>query len=397
MREPDGKENTPLPVAGPLRPVRGLVLTRNRHGVPFALTDLRKWIRLNADLFKTRKIDLLAGADTLPLLADLADFTRRENAVLSLRVQDPELPGLFQAAAEAGGLDLFFCPPPPDPVLLAAFLDGAEQAGLPVRVQVSPVPGALPDPDALAEALKRAISVNIALSDPFLPDATRPLEDAAAVWMNRLVRALDQRGVEANLIGLPFCHVSEENRPHLLNRQQFFLDHQQYNKAAYELAEKVFGCGPHRLSKVLENLLARGASLHHAIDRALLPWILDHPRAHVRTWKLHQVTRHFRFLRKTVPLPETVSACEAEVAKLREEQRRTLSPVCAQCRFQRVCDHRPRPSATCSRASLSAPKKANRCWPPRAGGGSARAIMTRWTRRGGGCRRIWRPWRRRRA
>ncbi len=339
MREPDGKESPPLPADGPLRPVRGLVLTRNRRGAPFALTDLRKWIRLNADVFKARKMDLLAGADTLPLLADLADFTRRENAVLSLRMQDAALPGLFETAAQAGVLDIFFCPNSPDPAVVSAFMDAAEKAGLPVRMQVSPVPGALPDPDTLAEALKRAASVNVALSDPFIPAPARPLADAAAEWMNRLVHTLDQRGVEANLVGLPFCQVSEENRPHLLNRQQFFLDHQQYNKASYELAEKVFGCGPHRLSKVLENLLARGASLHHAIDRALLPWILDHPRAHVRTWMLHKVTRHFRFLQKTVPLPETVSACEAEVAKLREEQRRTLGPVCAQCRFQRVCDH----------------------------------------------------------
>ena len=169
MCEPEDKVTAASAPEGPLRPVRGLVLTRNRHGVPFALTDLRKWIRLNADVFKARKVDLLAGVDTLPQVAELADFTRRENAVLSLRVHDAELPALFETAAQAGVPDLFFCPPSPDPAVLAAFLDGAEKVGLPVRVQVSPVPGALPDPDALAEVLKRAFAVNVALSDPFLP------------------------------------------------------------------------------------------------------------------------------------------------------------------------------------------------------------------------------------
>ncbi|HPA40667.1 MAG TPA: hypothetical protein PKV69_01545, partial [Candidatus Hydrogenedentes bacterium] len=98
MCEPEDKVTAASAPEGPLRPVRGLVLTRNRHGVPFALTDLRKWIRLNADVFKARKMDLLAGADTLPQVAELADFTRRENAVLSLRVHDAELPGLFGTA-----------------------------------------------------------------------------------------------------------------------------------------------------------------------------------------------------------------------------------------------------------------------------------------------------------
>ena len=48
MCEPEDKVTAASAPEGPLRPVRGLVLTRNRHGVPFALTDLRKWIRLNA-------------------------------------------------------------------------------------------------------------------------------------------------------------------------------------------------------------------------------------------------------------------------------------------------------------------------------------------------------------
>ena len=159
-------------------------------------------------------------------------------------------------------------------------------------------------------------------------------------WMNDLVRALDAEGIDVNLIGLPYCHVAEANYPTVLSQVQFFADHQQYAKRSYEVAEKVNKCGMHRMSKVIESLLSQGMSLHTAIDRAVLPWILDHPRLYARVWMFHKFTRHLTFLKKNIPLPESVSACEVELEKLREKQRQTLGPECAQCKFQRICDHK---------------------------------------------------------
>ena len=345
MLKPENQTGpSPVPEAS-LPPVRGLVLAHNRRGAAYGLTDIKKWIRLSDNVFKVRKVDLLAAEEHFGFMADLLAFACEEQVALSLRTSAPCPPPSLKAWSEAGLHDLFLCPAEPDPVQLSAWLDAATDAGLAARVQIMPpAAGPLPDAEQLAACLSRAVSVNVALADPFQPQtapgpgATDDRETAA--WMNRMVRALDARGVEANLIGLPWCHVDEANYPHLLHRQQFFLDHQQYNKAAYELAEKMTVCGPARMSKVLENLLARGASMHHRIDQILLPWIFDHPAAHVRLWMLHKVTRHVRFLQKKAqPLPESVAACEQAVEKLRLEQQRTLGPVCARCRFQRICDH----------------------------------------------------------
>jgi len=332
----------------PLPPVRGLVLAHNRRGSAYALTDIKKWIRLENNVFKAQKIDLLAEEEHFGSVADLLDFAREEHVVLSLRTAASTPPSTLKTWKTAGLHDLFLCPAQPDTASLAAWLDAAEKAGVPVRVQLAPTSaGALPDPKDIAACLARAVSVNVALADPFTPLPDKPAASdgrTVVAWMNQVVRALDQCGVEANLIGLPWCFVDEANYAHLLNRRQFFLDHQQYNKAAYDLAGNMFGCGPGRMSMVLENLLARGASMHHVIDRILLPWVFGHPAAHVRVWMLHKVTRHFRFMRRQAqPLPENVGACEAGLEKLRLKERRALGPVCARCRFQRICDHETEP------------------------------------------------------
>jgi hypothetical protein len=345
MLKPEEQQKAAAMPEEPIPPVRGLVLTHNRRGVPYALTDIKKWVRLNARVFKVEKIDLLAEFGCFGFVPDLLAFVREEHVVLSLRTAENEAPAALKAWADAGLQDVFLCPVQPDTAALGVWLDAATAAGLDARVQLSVPAGPLPDPETLAACLARAVSVNVALYDPFTtaPGSAGEDDRQTVSWMNRLVRALDDCGVEVNLIGLPYCHVDEANYPHLQNRQQFFLDHQQYNKNSYELAEKISVCGPRRMSKVMENLLARGASMHHAIDRILLPWIFDHPAAHVRLWMLHKVTRHFRFLQRQQPFPESVSACEAALEALRLEQRRTLGPECAKCRFQRICDHETEP------------------------------------------------------
>lgn len=329
---------------GMLLPLRGLALSHNYQGVPFSLTSLKKWIRLNNRVFKVEKIDLMLEKDTIAYLSELLEFVRNEKIYMSLRVSDLEVFETLPNLADVGLHDIFFTPDTIDNLRLASCIAACRDAGLPVRVQVLASGVNYSSAEELAALLSQAVSVNVALSDPFSEPqpAAANLEDCRRTvdWMNGLVRELETRGVEANLIGLPYCHVEESNYPNVVSRAQFFSDHQQYAKCSYEVAEKVYKCGIHRMSKVMESLLSQGMSLHASIDRAVLPWILDHPRLYVRVWMFHKFTRHFNFLKKAVPLPENLNACEAELEKLRTKQRQTLGLECAACRFQRICDHK---------------------------------------------------------
>lgn len=325
-----------------LPPLRGLVLTYNHRKTPFALTAIKKWIRLSSTLFKVEKIDLMISGGTACYLNELAEFARHEKTALSLRIKELDIFEQLPQLMAAGIHDVFMTPDEVDGARLASCISVCKAAGLPARVQLLAPAVNCPNPDQLAEYLKEAVVVNVALTDPF--SHTQPRKnvkecDETVAWMNRLVRALDNRNVEANLIGLPYCHVDEANYPHAQSEQQYFLDHQHYAKSAYDLAQKIYRCGPHRMDKVVENLLSQRRSLHNGIDKAVLPWILEHPRLYARVWMFHKFTRHLRFSKTPAPLPENPGACEAVLEKIRLEQRRTLGPECARCCFQKICDH----------------------------------------------------------
>lgn len=329
---------------GVLSPLRGLVLSCNYEGVAFSLTSLKKWIRLNSRIYKAEKVDVAIENTTIGYLDELLEFTRHEKVMLSLRIRNLEVFENLPSLADRGVHDIFITPDTVDVARLSNCITVCQGAGLPVRVQVAASNVNDCGVDDLAEVLARAVAVNVMVTDPFTGSqkTATSLEESrnTVAWMNRLVQILNTKGIEANLIGLPYCHVEEVNYPNVLSQVQYFADHQQYARRSYEVAEKVYTCGIHRMNKVMESLLSQGMSLHTAIDRAVLPWILGHPRMYARVWMFHKFTRHLNFLKKSVPLPESVTACEVELEKLRAEQQRTLGPECAGCKFQRICDHK---------------------------------------------------------
>jgi hypothetical protein len=139
-------------------------------------------------------------------------------------------------------------------------LDECRRLGIPLRVQLQPPFPAPFDAEGLAQRLaERGVkAANVVLSDPFLPaQAARDAEEAAerVQQMNALVRALDAGGIEANLYGLPLCHVAPDNRARAGNSQRYFLDHQQYNKSSYDLARLLYHGSPN----VASILIAFGA------------------------------------------------------------------------------------------------------------------------------------------
>jgi hypothetical protein len=116
------------------------------------------------------------------------------------------------------------------------------------------------------------------------------------------------------------------------------MDFQHYRPAVVDTREAARGRDTAASAdKLIEIVLGTNASFHTAIDRWVFPWILESPARYFRVWALHKLTRHLPWRRKSPPdLPEGTTTDEQAAERLREEQQRTLGPVCSKCRFARV-------------------------------------------------------------
>ena len=278
-----------------LLPVRGLVCAHNRRGKPHKERDLARWLRLNRVLHKTDKCDFLVHGPVPPLFGSLlrysmasaygqpGDIKQPLLMPLSLRTDCPgDIPDL--AALKADGLlDILLAPADAEAPAVQAWLDAAAAAGIPVRVQVQPPFSASFDPTTFAKRLAAANVpvLTIVNDDPFQPrppctdetDAHRTVD-----LMNALAEAAQAEGIETNLYGLPLAFVSKANTGIAGGRRRFFLDHQQYHKASYELAEHLTKASPRMASLAVAAYLGRYTSIRNLPDEFILRWIIEGDR-----------------------------------------------------------------------------------------------------------------------
>ncbi|MCK5862869.1 MAG: hypothetical protein KAH38_10310, partial [Candidatus Hydrogenedentes bacterium] len=327
-----------------LTPLRGIIPARNAGVLLHDITTLRKWIRLNSVVFKVDRIDLLLAEEDVGVWVDLCDFATTEQVVLSPRITVSSKPEVFATLLENGIHDLCLDYDRADLKSLEDWLHLAKEKEIPVRVRVLPV-AISEDVERLAVILADACAVSVDLNNPFLQRNDLQQEERAA-WvarMNTLTRLLGENRVDVALTGLPFCHVEENNLPYAMNSRQFFSDHLQYHKDSFVFAERVFRFGSGRVSKAIENQLARKTSLHNLIDASLFPWIMDYPRFYIRVWMFHKLTRHLPFMHRDLrPLPENLDAYENELQKYQKLINKEQGAVCSLCRFCNVCDRETR-------------------------------------------------------
>ena len=279
---------------------RGLVLLRNARGRAFASVDVLRWIRLNRFGFQAHKFDLFLRGDVPVYLDALFEQAARFAMRASLRTACDQTPPDLAGLKEHGLLDVFLSPPDVTAALVGAWLDGAKEASVPVRLQVQ-APFEL-EADAVEGLAKRwhdagVVAVNIALADPFLekpPCRDQSHSETTVATANRLAQAVAAQGMEVNLLFWPESLIEPENRVHLVTPKQFSNDHQQYEAEAVALAARLNKRGPTIARLVLLMLLNQYTSHRNPIDTALFPWIINRPWLHARAWALHKVTRCWR-------------------------------------------------------------------------------------------------------
>ena len=326
-----------------IRPVRGIVLTRNTAQTPFDLVDIRRWIRLNHDAFKTEKVDLFPPPEQPGILSELSEFASQVGVALSLRTNCTAAPSGLDTLGEGQLLDVFLTPPSMDAEHIDAWFETCAQLSLPVRLQLQApfVEDFGAEQTAERVAAAGVASLNVTLYDPFLErPACNDRQDSlrTIAQMNALTAAVAARGIEVNLQHLPFCLVDDANLPYAANQRQFFMDHQQYQLFSFDLAAKAFRCRPNTVGKALLAPLGRATSPTRAIDERLLPWLIEGPRRHAWLLILRKLTRVLRIIRgHPKPLPETVEAHEHKLAQLRKKREAGLGPRCSKCALRRIC------------------------------------------------------------
>ncbi len=158
--------------------------------------------------------------------------------------------------------------------------------------------------------------------------------------MNDLTRSLEERSVEANLVGLPFCLVSEANLKNVVNTEQYFRDHQQYARGTYDLAKVLSKRGPIVAGKIILSLLWRNTLHVLPGDERLLNWLMHDPTLYLRLAFWRKLSRHLR-IGYGVPkeLDPSRERYDYELRRRRKRAAKREGPECAKCCLRRICDH----------------------------------------------------------
>ncbi|GMV99478.1 MAG: hypothetical protein AMXMBFR84_06170 [Candidatus Hydrogenedentota bacterium] len=326
-----------------LPPTRGLICLHNQKGKPFRFVDIARWIRLNRVAYKTAKLDLISNSFDSEAARYAADVAREMDARLSLRTAAAMPPPDPTILESLGLLDILLAPSVIRGEHVNRWLEAAHLAGLPIRIQITGPLAIEWDPESAAAgwAVAGVQTVHIAATDPFVSPGRARNAMATSVTLDRaaaLARAATQHGMEANLIGWPFCVVPEDVRQFIVNDAQFYSDHQFYVRESYLLAQKITRMSPAIAGSALSMLLGRHTAYDNPIDRKLLPWLMDYPWAKARLWALHKLTRHH----SKAPTPQPLAgSLTSEAREWSGSHTQHCPPPCNACALRRICDHAP--------------------------------------------------------
>ncbi len=322
-------------------PSRGLISAHNRAGRRFAAVDLNRWLRLQRQVFKADKVDVLADGESIGILEELLPSAAALDLRLSLRTDATGPAAHLRTLAAAGLFDVFLCPSDHDLNRLEPWLSACRDLDLPVRVQLqAPFPRNA-NIASTAEFLARrgVVRVDLVLADAFSggPTAKADHFDSIAT-MQSLAAELEAKGVEANLIGIPFCLLDTPSWPRGQGSHQRAMDHAHYLADAHRLAVRLYERGPIVAAMILRILLSNATLYRQPMDNVLLPGLIyggGYLYFFARIYR--RLTLHLRVLRGA-PAPKTPPAHDVVPRDPSFRAATSSSPKCEACALKRICD-----------------------------------------------------------
>lgn len=113
-----------------------------------------------------------------------------------------------------------------------------------------------------------------------------------------------------------------------------------YNRRSYELAETLYRRSPLFAGKIVALSLGRHTARKTRVDEFALEWMVrKHQVLHAGVMLYRKFTRHVPgFHSGPRVIEQTEAAYEAESARIRRKETRTLGEECGRCSLRRICD-----------------------------------------------------------
>lgn len=322
---------------------RGLITAHNRAGRAFNPVDLARWLRLERQLFKADKVDVLANGEAIGTLMELLPTAAAIDLRLSLRT-DGEGPGpaAVHTLTNAGLLDVLLCPRHNEVHKLAPWFRACRDANAPVRLQLQAPFDESFNAKEVAEylATEGVVRVNLAITDPFDSDrgcANASESSRSLITMQSLAAELESRGVEANLLGLPFCLVDPAAWPRIAGSRQLPMDHAHYLADAQRLAAKLYDRGPAVAGMILRILQSNATLRRQPMDNWLLPGLLHRHYAYLFARIFRRLSLHLKVF-GSAPDAKSPAGQESVLREPRKRAQARANEACDACALKRICD-----------------------------------------------------------
>lgn len=349
-----------IQVNDPLPPVRGLIPLHNAKGKPYPIRDIHRWIRFLRQELKVEKIDLAVQGKISFVAHALLHYYSKGDTLwmpncphhvpivnLSLRTDCPEPPYWLQGTKWLKLFDVFLTPTSVNNPNLTAWLELCRREELAARLQIQPpFPEAFDTEGFCANAVNCGVtSVNIVLNDPFVTPAPKHVSvqsyETTLSQIHALAYGFANRGVEVNLYDIPLCHVAPDLRDCAGGRSRYFLDHQQYHRKAYRLAQMLYQYHPRLAGLALMFLSIRNHSYRPPTDAHLIHWLMVNQHKSLYSLLLllsKTVRRRGWFPGETELLEDREHAYLDEVVMEAEAAEKKMNAACRSCALRRTCD-----------------------------------------------------------
>lgn len=261
----------------------------NARGRRWGLVVLKQWLRLNRFWCKNLKVDVFDTTPCLDELLELLCYAPEIDLRLSIRTDCTSTPTDLTRLQTAGLMDVCLSPKNLGSQHVQAWCCACNEAGLPIRLLLQGPWSTCPDVAAAARDLAAAgvVVVNFAVLDPLRRRETCPdlvAATASLAGMNALAAALDDAGVEVNIIGVPPEYVDVRNRSCTMSSYEAARDHQQYDPCALDWVYRLYPRPTYVARTVLPLRTSARASRLNKIDNLVFQFLL-----HKREWLLERV------------------------------------------------------------------------------------------------------------
>ncbi len=326
-------------------PTRGFIFHTNLSGETIPLDDLKKWIRVQHDLFNVEKIDFYSNIDDdFKTLYNLSHFIKQEiQCELSWGTSLKEPPQNIEQIKRLDILDIFLIFSEHSQSQIDNWLATCKQLNIPLRIFLpfSSIIDTYKNANSFVKSFQLASSIIFFEKFPFSPNLTNSnyTFNEVVQFLKQTVQELKSQDIPVHIIGIPFCSMENSYHPNIVNMAQFYTDSEFYSQSAFEFAQTLWDLKAYKIRKVLEIKLREKTSFHTGIDFLVLPWILNHPIFYIPIWALHKITRHLKWRRNYQTLPENISPVEFQtIVEKRRRQKEKKWGLCTNCSLKYICD-----------------------------------------------------------